>query len=125
MIKNDQIEALKQVKVPLWARLLGAYRARQRRKNAYKEVYYVATVFSWMYWTDTKCYSRRWYILKVDGTGKRFFEYGSDHSLLRNYTNDHEYARIIVPWMYGKYTNEQMKEYAKKTETVESKHGTL
>ena len=112
------INTLKKVKVPIWARWLGAIRAWQRRRNAHKEVYYIGTVFSWIHWTDSNTYSKRWYICKVDGAGRRFFEYNSDQRLLKDYRSDPEYARIIVPWQYGRFTNAQIEEYAKKTEKV-------
>lgn len=109
------ISSLKKVKVPLWAVWIGRYRAKQRRKAAAKEWNYIATVFTWGRFSDTKRLFNRWYILKESGTGKRAFDYGSSFLGLA-YCEDAEYARIIAPWVHGKWTNQQIIEYAAKTE---------
>lgn len=115
VFKMTDISALKRVKVPLWAVWLGRYRARKRRKAAAKEWNYIATVFTWGLFTGTAKVFKRWYILSESGTGKRKFEFGSNYSHLV-YCEDSEYARIIVPWIHGRWTNQQMKEYAAKSE---------
>lgn len=116
MSSHDIVNQLKHIKIPLWANLVGRYRAWQRRRQAKKEIHHIATAFTWMYWTDSKYLSKRWYILKQRGDGTRLFEFGSNDSLLDDYKKDSEYARVIVPWLHGKYSNESMKEYAKKSE---------
>lgn len=103
MSADDTIKSFKQVKVPFWARWLGAYRAWQRRRNAHKEIHYVCTGYTWTHWvgagTDVE-YSRQWYILKTDGAGRRFYEYGYDHPYLKHKETLHSvYASTIAPWV--------------------------
>lgn len=115
------LDDLKNVKVPLWAQWVGRYRAWKRRRAAYKEISHVATVYAWTHWTGTSNYSYQWYICKVDGAGKRFYEHGSNVPLLRNREKDNAiYASIIMPWKLGAWTHQQLLDYAVKS----SKHPT-
>ena len=115
MIKTS-IDSLKNNKIPFWARWLGQYRAWQRRKNAHKEINYIATVYAWTYWSDAKTYSHQWYICKVDGTGRRFYEYGTNHYLLREKEKTNAvYASIIAPWIYKGHSHHQLIDYANKS----------
>jgi hypothetical protein len=108
------IDELKKVKIPVWARWLGWYRARQRRKQARKEIYYVATVYCWTWWTDCKYYSSCYYICKEDGVGRRFYEYQPGSPLLKDREKStNVYACIIVPWLLGSYSNQVIIDYAK------------
>lgn len=114
---SDAVEQLKQVKVPLWAHWLGYWRARRRRKEAAKEVRYIATVFAWTKWREGG-YARQWWICKTKGN-KRYYEYSSNSVLLRNDDkgkNHPEYARIIAPWIGGHWTNKQLADYGRNTE---------
>lgn len=121
MSAEDIVKQLKLVKVPFWARWRGYFAARRRRKEAQKEVHYITTVYAWTRWTDIGVQSRQWYILKQDGTGKRFYEYGCDHRFLETKEKNHsEYARIVEPWVLGHWTNQQMKEYGPKTMAPQS-----
>lgn len=114
MGSDKQVDLLKQVKVPLWSQWLGAYRAWQRRRNAHKEIHFIATVYAWTWWTDDKYYSYQWYICKVDGAGRRFYEFGYNNTLLKGKETLHSvYASMIAPWMHGGYTHAQLKEFAK------------
>jgi hypothetical protein len=109
------IDDLKNVKVPLWAKCLGWYRARQRRKAARKEVRYIATVFVWQRWTDKDYCSKVWYICK-EKAGVRYYEYGSDSYLLDNREKRYTmYASVIEPWILNRFTNQQIIDFAKTT----------
>ena len=115
-LNDKSIDALKKVKIPFWVDWIGAYRARQRRKNAHKEINYVATVYAWTYWSDVKSYSYQWYICKVDGTGRRFYEYGTNHPLLKDKEKSIAvYASIIAPWVYKSYSHQQLIDYAERS----------
>ncbi len=108
------IDSLKKVKVPLWAHWLGWYRARQRRRVARKEIYHIATVYAWTYWTDLKRSDYQWYICSVDGTGKRSYEFGTNSSLLKGKEKACAvYASVIVPWVLNSATNAWLINYAK------------
>lgn len=110
------IDNLKNVKVPWHARWIGLYRAWKRRRAAYKEIYHIATVYAWTHWIDTTSYSYQWYICKVDGTGKRFYEHGSNHPVLRGRVKDNQiYASVIEPWRLGAWTHQQIQDYAVKS----------
>lgn len=110
------IESLKKVKVPIWAKFIGYYRARQRRKAASKEIHYIATVYAWTHWTDSNNYETSWFICKQTGAGKRFYEHGSGSALLRNREKHNTvYAHIIVPWLHGAWSNQQLIDYARKS----------
>jgi hypothetical protein len=112
----NQIDKLKQVKIPIWAKWIGAYRARQRRKNAHKEINFIATVYAWTYWSDAQSYAFQWYICRENGVGKRFYEYGTHHYLLKNNEKGSStYAHIIAPWILGGITNQQLIDYAAKS----------
>lgn len=120
MSSQDVVNELKKVRIPFWAKWRGYFAARRRRKQAAKEVHYITTVYAWTIWEDRNYRSRQWYILKETGTGKRFYEYGYEHALLRNSETKHaEYARIVVPWLYGQYSNQQMREYGPKTAEIQ------
>jgi hypothetical protein len=117
LMMTNRIEQLKQVKVPIWAKWLGAYKAWQRRRNARKEIHYIATVYAWTYWTDHRYYSKQWYILKQNGVGKRFYEYGCTTSLLEGKEKLHSsYASFIAPWLHNHYTNQEAIEFARRSE---------
>lgn len=110
------IDSLKKVKVPLWAHWLGWYRARQRRKVARKEINHVATVYAWTYFTDLRQHAYQWYICRVDGTGKRSYEFGTHTRLLRGNEDAHGvYASIISPWQHGGITNAWLVDYARRS----------
>ncbi len=114
MSSQTQIDLLKKVKVPLWARWRGYFAARKRRKEAAEEIKYIATVYAWTRYD--KYSSRQWYILRENGLGKRTYEYGYESSFLKDAAKTHaEYPNSIVPWVHGKYSNAQMIEYAKKS----------
>lgn len=115
MTIESHIADLKKVKVPLWARWRGYFAARRRRKEAAKEIKYIATVYGWTIWTD-KSVSSQWYILKEDGLGRRFYEYGYETSFLEYKEKKHStYPHVIVPWLHKHYSNATMVEYAKKS----------
>lgn len=107
--------SLKNIKVPLWARLLGAYRARKRRKSAAKEVHYVARLTAWVHFTDTKRYSRIYYILKERGDGRRFYETQMEDDFLHYLEKSTwAYTHVVEPWRLYKYTNQQVIDWAVK-----------
>jgi hypothetical protein len=129
---EDKIAELKKVKVPLWYQWVGWYRAFQRRRQAIKQkklddkkVRHIATIFAWTYWTDTQGYDKCWYILKETGAGRRFYEFGADHQILKDREKDSGfYASIVVPWTLGKWSDEQMQELernSKKPQSANSK----
>lgn len=112
---KDVIDSLKLIQPPLWSRLLGSYRAWYRNYRALRQNQYVATVYDWTYWTDSKRFSRAWYICKEDGRGIRTFSYGSDSRLLEDKgLATATYASVIVPWLCGSLSNESIAAFAKK-----------
>lgn len=120
MKPGDPLANLRRVRVPLWARAIGWLNAwlaaRAARRAAQRKVHHVATVYAWTYWTDLKQYSRSWYICREDGRGRRSFEYGSSHHLLRRDHKQHvAYAAVITRWMTGDFSNERLREYERKT----------
>lgn len=112
---EDQVSRLlSQAKVPLWARALGALRARSKRRRHRKTWYYVATIPVWIQWTDVGGYGKAWYILYQRGDGKRRYEYGHQHSLLGGWEMKFsQYGSVIAPWMAGTWDTEIMRTYAK------------
>ena len=127
--KPDPLVFLKKIRVPWYARLLGWFRARKhlrealaRHKAELDKPVYIATIFSWTWWTDTKYQSSAWYILREDGHGKRTYEYGTDSSNLKNdEKKTSTYPRVIAPWLDGHFSNKAMKEYAAKQKAPEPK----
>ena len=112
-MSNEQVNLLKIVKIPIWARWLGWYRARQRRKNAHKEIHFIGTVYAWTYWSDLKTYAYQWYICRENGVGQRSYEYGTHCSWLKNNEkNNSVYASVIAPWMLGGRSNQSLQSYA-------------
>lgn len=110
----EKIADLKRIKVPIWSRWLGAYRAWIMRREALRKVHHIATLYHWTWWTDAKEFAKSWYILKEDGRGSRSFEFGSDNYLLRdNAKKTSLYASVVAPWVLGKFSNEQMRQCEK------------
>jgi hypothetical protein len=115
MSSKEIVDSLKRVQPPLWSRLLGSYRAWRRNRRLLRQNQYIATVYHWTYWTDAKSFSRAWYICKEDGRGIRTVDYGCDSRAL----DDREkstavYASIIVPWMHGRLSNDEVAAVAKR-----------
>jgi hypothetical protein len=57
-----------------------------------------------------------YFICCEDGRGKRTFEFGKEdlYGVLKEHTatNQAVYAEVIRPWMLGKYSNQQLADYA-------------
>lgn len=69
---TDKLAQFRNIKVPLWARLLGAWRARQHRKVELNKTVYVATISAWVHYTDINSHGRGHYVLYRNGLGKRW-----------------------------------------------------
>lgn len=117
----NEIEKLKLVRVPLWARLLGAWRHRIELKARLSKKRYVTTVFHWTWIVNRGHWVQSWWICFEDGYRRRTFEFGASGPLSRperDGRSANTYAHVIAPWIAGYYSNEQLCEYAGRSRTA-------
>lgn len=103
-------------KVPLWARLLGSYRAKKRARVARKTKHLIATILlrgnEALY--DKKVIS--WIHLFETGEGRRSYTYEQGSFARPNdYKQFRAYAEVVIPWLHKKYDNQAIKNFAKST----------
>lgn len=114
----NEVEKLKLVKVPLWARLLGSIRRRLELRARLAEKRYITTVFHWRWFIDRGHWMHMWWVCFEDGYGRRTYEFGSDNLLSKAEAGGKmstTYATAIRPWMAGHWSNEALREYADRT----------
>lgn len=112
---SDVINDLKKsVKVPIWAQVLGRYRAWQRRRAARKEFKHVATIthYGILKKTHSKELIQSWYILTERGDGKRSADFKRGSNYWVHHDQTWAYAHIVQPWLCGKYSNKQISDWA-------------
>lgn len=117
---SDPLAQFRKVKVPLWARLLGDWRARReakkRREEAKKKIVHVATIFSWVWMADSKIYINGVYTLFCNGDDKRWYEYSSHPLLSKSWERGHShYGAVVLPWLNGAWSDKEMAEFGRKT----------
>lgn len=114
MIEFDKLR-----KVPLWSIWLGEFRAWQRARAQRKEKYLIAIPSVWTIVGGVAYPS--WFHLYETGGRVRSFEFHTGQLTYVKKEDFDGYHRAIVPWMHGKYTNQVISDWAKKTEKVPTK----
>lgn len=116
---NRHIEAFKKFKAPWWSVLLGNWRARKAAKIARKKKHYVATITLWVKHISMIGQPElltAFIHLYETGTGKRTFEFSKGDTTIKDVDSVHNYHSAVLPWLHGRFTNQAMIDYAKKTE---------
>lgn len=111
---SDQIEALKRgIKVPRYARWLGAYRA-WRRSRQWR---HVCTMISFACMSNTPAVMERMiYRLYERGDGKRKYLFDtSDSTFASGEKRTKVYLRVVEPWLHGRITNADAREFGDAT----------
>lgn len=113
---TDKLEQFRNIKVPLWARLLGAWRARRHRRAEMKKTVFVCTIKSWIWHKGHQDWVYGWFNLYRNGSGKRWYEYGVNHPSIAGWETYHGvYGTTIKPWLSGEWDDEQMRDCARET----------
>jgi hypothetical protein len=107
--KDDPLNSLRKYRPPLWARIIGWARARCRMQAERSRWRLIASVNHWTWWTDTLHWDHNTYVCFQRGDGRRKYEHLTTSGLLecREKRND-TYIQIVVPWLHGNYSNEQL-----------------
>lgn len=109
---SDQLDKLRKVKVPLWAKIMGAirgrWRARQERKNAHLTSYYITTIYWWVWLTDVKYYGYIGYICYERGNKERYYEAMFRHMSPSSEKHNTTYGSTIAPWLAKSMTNDEL-----------------
>lgn len=120
---SDPLEQFRNIKVPLWARLLGAWRARRHRRAEMKKTVFVCTIRSWVWDTRNQVHIYGWYNLYRDGLGNRWYEYGASPRMEDFWETDHAtYGTIVQPWLSGAWDDEGMRKCAEQRERAPRSH---
>lgn len=120
--KLDPLKALRSYRAPFWARAIGAIRAWRRLREDRKRWRLVASVNHWTWWTDAQRWDHCTFHCFQRGDGARRCEHMSTSILLKNRRERNSmYIEVIVPWINGRYSNEQIIETAKRTEAKPTK----
>lgn len=110
MAKQSEVKLSKHVpkandfKVPWWSRLLGDFRARKRAKQARNEAFWLCTITVWA--SDGVDTYPAWFHLSESQT-QRFSDFYAGAGKMGK-TGYRTYHSIIIPWLNGKLSNEQM-----------------
>lgn len=103
------------LKTPLWARLLGDWRAWKRARRARKAQYHIGTVTLWGRNSSDQPVTGFLH-LYVRGDGKRSYVYERGDL---NHSTDYKiwalYHVTIIPWLNGKYDNDAMTNWCSKS----------
>lgn len=106
---EDKLAVLRNVKVPIWAKVLGWWRNRRFVRAQKKEVVHVATLRAWVWESQWKQHHFSTYILYRNGYGKRWYEFNQAHILHGDWRKHHGiYGTLVVPWMHGEWDDDYM-----------------
>jgi hypothetical protein len=123
---SPHVALLKQIRVPIWSKVLGSLRgnlrARQERKTAKTRVVFMVTITDiWVYTNGREGQEKTWYTLRQFADGHRTMEFGytvvacagkEKSSQTRN--------KYVMPWLEGLISNERIGEIALASNNVES-----
>lgn len=113
---SDPLQSLRNLKTPLWSRLLGYYRARQALKAALKREHLVAYVTHWSYFNDAKRWTFQIYYCFKRGDGRKRYEYVAlDSFMAYQEKRNAMYTHGIKLWLEGVLSDATLKDWQQQT----------
>lgn len=111
---SDQLDKLRKVKVPLWAKIMGAIRGRWNARKARKKAYFVTTIYSW-WWMKDKYWAYIGYLCYERGNGVRYYKAIGQNVDVSEKENSLVYGSTIAPWLAGAMPNDELVKRASNT----------